>query len=420
MANPTNPGEIQAQELKLVTMSNLINATMYSTFARTSPWNSQMIMSGEWTDGVGDSGRIATFGATDVRLEWMNINLDSTSNQIPITVNETGATEYSYSRFIARLASQKLDVLRMRQSWQAQQQAENVVKQLVRNVGNAWSRFYRTAYINIASYKLIPTKAGIVGLDVVSNDITSMPEVRPDGALNDDIMNQVWQLLINEGAGESAAGMDQGSPVFLAYTSRDTVDFILRKNENIRKDWNFAEATFGKEATLLRQLGVKWTYKGFTYIVDNMNPRYIFDDSQPTGKKWVEVPQYIKDETSVGSRYIPNQAYMTAPYEDTIVFVKDVYKSLVPRPVSAYGQAKWDPVTYAGEITWVNNRDNGDNYMGTQGLFIATLSAAPMPMFPRHGVVIRHVRASAGQSIVGADGQPIGSLASTPAAVTGL
>ena len=416
----TSPNDIQAQELKLVTMTNLLNATMYSTFARTSPWNSQMIMSGEWTDGVGDSGRIATFGATDPRPEWMNISLDSTSDQIPITVNSTGATTYSYSRFITRLASEKLDVLRMRQSWQAQQQAENIVKQLVRAVGNAWSRFYRQNYINIASYKLIPTKAGIVGLDVVSNDINSMPEVKPEAALNDDLMNQAWQLLINEGAGDSAAFMDQGSPVFLAYTSKDTVDFILRENQVIHKDWNFAETAEGKEATLLRQLGVKWTYKGFTYVVDNMNPRYTFDDSKPTGQKWVEVPQYIPVETTVGTRYVPNPAYMNAPYEDTIIFVKDVYKSLVPRPVSAYGQAKWDPVTYAGELTWVNNKDNDANYMGTQGLFVATLSAAPMPVFPRHGVVIRHIRTTSGRNLVGADGQPIGSLVSTPSAVAGL
>lgn len=416
----TSPNDIQAQELKLVTMTNLLNATMYSTFARTSPWNSQMIMSGEWTDGVGDSGRIATFGATDPRPEWMNISLDSTSDQIPITVNRTGATTYSYSRFITRLASEKLDVLRMRQSWQAQQQAENIVKQLVRAVGNAWSRFYRQSYINIASYKLIPTKAGIVGLDVVSNDINSMPEVKPEAALNDDLMNQAWQLLINEGAGDSAAFMDQGSPVFLAYTSKDTVDFILRENQVIHKDWNFAEAAEGKEATLLRQLGVKWTYKGFTYVVDNMNPRYTFDDSKLTGQKWVEVPQYIPVETTVGTRYVPNPAYMNAPYEDTIIFVKDVYKSLVPRPVSAYGQAKWDPVTYAGELTWVNNKDNDANYMGTQGLFVATLSAAPMPVFPRHGVVIRHIRTTSGRNLVGADGQPIGSLVSTPSAVAGL
>lgn len=418
MAN--SPNDIQAQDLKLVTMTNLLNATMYSTFARTSPWNSQMIMSGEWTDGVGDSGRIATFGATDPRPEWMNISLDSTSDQIPITVNDTGATIYSYSRFITRLASQKLDVLRMRQSWQAQQQAENVVKQLVRAVGNTWSRFYRQSYINIASYKLIPTKAGIVGLDVVSNDINSMPEVKPEAALNDNLMNQVWQVLINEGAGESAAFMDQGSPVFLAYTSKDTVDFILRENQIIHKDWNFAEAAEGKEATLLRQLGVKWTYKGFTYIVDNMNPRYTFDDTKPTGQKWVEVPQYIKSKTAVGSRYVQNPAYLNAPYEDTIVFVKDVYKSLVPRPVSAYGQAKWDPVTYAGELTWVNNKDNNGNYMGTQGLFIATLSAAPMPVFPRHGVVIRHIRTTSGRDLVDVNGQPIGSLVSTPSAVAGL
>lgn len=416
----TSPNDIQAQELKLVTMTNLLNANMFSTFARTSPWNSQMIMTGEWTDGVGDSGRIATFGATDPRAKWMNINLASTSNQIPITVNDTGATEYSYSRFITRLSSQKLDVLRMRQSWQAKQQAENAVKQLVRAVGNTWSRFYRQSYISIASYKLIPTKAGVVGLDVMSNDIISMPEVKPEAALNDDLMNQAWQLLINEGAGESAALMDQGSPVFLAYTSKDTVDFILRHNEVIRKDWNFAEAAEGKDATLLRQLGVKWTYKGFTYIVDNMNPRYTFDDTQPAGLKWVEVPQYIKVETTVGNRYVPNPAYMNAPYEDTIIFVKDVYKSLVPRPVSAYGQAKWDPVTYAGELVWVNNKDNGDNYMGTQGMFIATLSAAPMPVFPRHGVVIRHIRTTAGRELVGADGKPVGSLVSTPAVVSGL
>ena len=58
--------------------------------------------------------------------------------------------------------------------------------------------------------------------------------------------------------------------------------------------------------------------------------------------------------------------------------------------------------------------------MGTQGLFVATLSAAPMPVFPRHGVVIRHIRTTSGRNLVGADGQPIGSLVSTPSAVAGL
>ena len=418
-----NPSELDAINLRLTTMTNLIQEKMYANFIRRSPWNVAMLNSAEWVDGIGDTGRTNVFQPTYMNPDWQNVQLSSLSTDPALNVNATGGQEYSFSRQIVRLSSELIDVTRLRQAWQYGDQLKNIVEQLIRNVGNVWSERYRKQYLDCASYKIIPTANGLFGMDLTNGDITTMPEIRPAAALNSAIMDQMYELLEFESAQESSAGSANGAPVYLCITSRNTIDFILQGDGNIRQDYRFAEATWGqKESTLMNQYGLQKVYRGFSYLMDSMNPRYDFVDSNPAGQKWVRIEPYIKQPATTGFRYVQNPAYVNAPYEDTYIFVKDVYRNLVPRPVSSVGQAKFNPETFGGEVRWINNADMNANFLGTQGFFVASLSNGAQPIQPRHGIVIRHIRTRFNVALVGADGKPVGSLLTTPAnvAVAGL
>jgi hypothetical protein len=416
MATPTNPSEIAAGDTIMVNMSNLLKKEMFKTQVRISPWNSQMVQQIAWEDGVGDTGRVNVFGASFLPAQWNPVTLQSTSYDPGLQVNEVGSTEYSFSRDITMLASQKIDVTRLRQSWQARQQAVAIAEGLASMVGYNWSVRYRDNYSSCATYKLVLTANGIVGLDAITSDITSFPEVQPEAALNSAVMDMVYNDVLQfEGAFESADGMTNGAPVFTVMASRNTIDFITRGSDVSHNDWRWAEATYGEKSFLMNQLGAKKAYKNFMYVLDSLAPRYTFDATKPAGQKWIRVEPYILVPTTNGTRAIQNPAYRDAPFEDTIVFVKDVFKSMVVNPYTGDDRATFNPQTFSGELEWVNNRDMDKNYLGTQGLFIASLSNGVMPVKPRHGVVIRHVRALANAELVDANGNPIGSLASTPA-----
>ena len=93
-----------------------------------------------------------------------------------------------------------------------------------------------------------------------------------------------------------------------------------------------------------------------------------------------------------GVRYELNPAYLTADYEDTIIFTPTVFTSLVPKPLGDFGQMQFDPQNYRGEFTWKNIPDRATNPDGTVGFFRAIFASGSKPIFPNHGYVIRHKR----------------------------
>lgn len=413
MATVYNPSGVKAADTLLTYMSNLLQEQMYKTTIRRSPWNSMMIDQIAWKDGVGDTGRVNVFGATYTLPEWVPVTMNSLSTDVPLTINETGATEYSFQRSAARLASQKIDVTRIRQAWENKQQAANILDQLVANVGLAWSETYRAQYTNIATFKCILTKNGIIGLNSAEN-ITTFAEQEPDCVLTSGVMDRMYNKLQFEGAFDAAAGMANGAPVFTVMASRDTTDYILQEDPNIRQDIRFMEANFGDNSYLMHQLGATKAFRNFVYLQDSMAPRYDFDDTKPVGQKWVRIHPYVAVPSTTGNIYIPNEAYDNAPFEDTIIFVRDVFKSMVVPPFNSADKMKFNPRTFNGEVRWINNPDMNTNYLGTQGMFVAELSNAAMPVYPRHGIVIRHLRVAPNNKLMGADGTVKGSLLSTP------
>jgi hypothetical protein len=146
----------------------------------------------------------------------------------------------------------------------------------------------------------------------------------------------------------------------------------------------------------LTPLGVDRSYAGFYHLIDTMTPRYDF-----VGGAWVRRYPYTTEAATKGTKFVPNPAYYTAEYEDSIIFHPDVFTSLVPKPIGATGAMAFDPQSYRGDFRWRNILDRTCNPDGNIGFFRAIFSSGSKPVFSNLGYVIRHKRCAADFGLVG-------------------
>ena len=194
--------------------------------------------------------------------------------------------------------------------------------------------------------------------------------------------------LLRNGAGADAYDRLNGAPVFLAIMSPETSDSLIRANADIRQDFRWSD----RVNELLAPLGVQRSYRNFHHLVDAFAPRYDL-----VSGVWTRVYPFVRTANGVsgtrqGVKYDLNPAYLVAGYEDTIIFIPDVFTSLVPKPLSIGSGMEFNAQNYRGEFTWRNIIDRENNPDGTLGYFRAIFSNGAKPIFPHKGYVIRHAR----------------------------
>jgi hypothetical protein len=112
-------------------------------------------------------------------------------------------------------------------------------------------------------------------------------------------------------------------------------------------------------------------------------------------KAWVAVPQYIYTGTLLAMKRIPNPAYLTAKWEDSVLYHESVCTTMVPKPIGAVGQANFQPRDFHGNISFKIYPDKGTNPDGTFGNFRAILANGTRPDRPELGIIFRHLAAPA-------------------------
>jgi len=201
--------------------------------------------------------------------------------------------------------------------------------------------------------------------------------------LSNGILAKFRMAMIRAGAGREPLDRIDGSPIFGLITDSETSD-LLKTEAGIREDLRFA----GRANELLTPLGVERPYKNFFHVIDDFAPRYNF-----VSGAWVEVFPYIFVNSSLGMKLIENPDYANAQYMDSIIFHKQVMKTLVPNPTISTGAGvQFDAVQYRGLWKWLNIPHITANPDGTLGLFRGVFASGSKPIFPEFGYVIRHLR----------------------------
>lgn len=365
----------------LVRQENLLGPDIYKRTLETSPWL-KLVKKEKWPNGVSDTIRVMTFErslAPDVTT-WTDIAVnDGTGNScVPeASVIQPAQSVRSFNLQQKALESTLICVNDVRNAFQFSEQLRIMRDQLTENVSYVWKERFRNEYIRLSEHKMI-ARAGL------PEGIATFPNVAPTSKLTNGILEQVYSRLITDGAArDGAVGVAQGAPQFVLITSPEASNGLIFA-DGVRSDFHY-----GAPSELLKPLGVDRSYRGFYHVHDWMPPRYNF-----VGGAWVRVQPYITAAANLkGTKNILNPAYLTAQYEDSIIFVQNVFSAMVPDSITAPGgDVKFEPQAYMGDFKWRNILDRIENPDGNVGFFRAVLQSGSKPIRPEFGYVIRHLR----------------------------
>lgn len=395
----------------LITESGRIGADIYRKTLNTSPWTT-LVKQEAWPDEMGTTVNVLIYERTlpasggsitfsDVAYNGVGTQVigatPSGSNTGPGTCavagNDLGfaQTLRTYNLQQAAINSPDICLNDLRFPVRRQEQLRNIMAVLSENTQYAWENRYRDEYVRLANYNVNANQTELLAASGQVKGSFSTSNL-PTSRLTQGILRYFYSRLIRDGAAQNAYGKENGAPVFLLITSPEASDDLIKLNADIRQDLRYA-----KPSELIQPLGVERSYAGFYHLVDTMTPRYDF-----VGGAFVRRNPYATDASaSKGTRFIPNPAYFTAEYEDSIIFHPDVFTSLVAKPIGATGAMAFDPQSYRGDFRWRNIPSRDCNPDGTIGFFRAIFSSGSKPVRPELGVVIRHKRCAADFGLVG-------------------
>lgn len=215
------------------------------------------------------------------------------------------------------------------------------------------------------------------------NNFSSLAGSLPTVAPTWNILGQLYDRLNQIGAQQNAVGMSDGTPVYALNVGPGVKRLLFQNTDFIRTTVNFMD--MGKEYSrnfLAR--GIDTAINGFLPNVDLTNIRY---DSG-----FNPIYPYINVAVTKGTQAQPNPNYRTlangglAVYETFSVMARGIY-SKRPRPIGPLqaGLEAFNPVTYSGEVRWINNPDMSTNVLGNYGFYRIDIQQAAMPEFPELG-----------------------------------
>jgi len=421
-------------EQLLVRESGRIGPDIYRKTVDTSPWL-KLVKQDAWPDEMGDSistliyERSLPYKANgDLKTNWTTLasnaiagaggiandglGADSASSNAIAPLGGTiefGTRLRSYGLAHTSLESPDVSLNDLRFPLKRKEQLSNIMQILTESTREVWVERYRDEYIRLSENKLTATLRaagagenttfGIINKPDTTNAVGAPDFGAPDTVtasnnleLTQGMLDRLYFALLRDGAAAEAYSRINGAPVFLLITSMEASDALIRANADVRQDFRWSD----RVNELLAPLGVQRTYRNYFHLVDPFLPRYDY-----SGGAWVRRRPYVRTTTAGeanpglrGVRYDLNPAYLTAEYEDSIVFCPTVFTSLIPKPLSGFGSMEFAPQNYRGEFTWKNIPDREKNPDGTLGFFRGIFASGSKPIFPNHGYVIRHKRSA--------------------------
>lgn len=353
----------------------------------SSPWATLMPKS-VFESGMGVSHTAILFersGASS-NFDWADVSVNDGSGNscVPSTdVINTASSSYTYKLQERAFNSQELCWNDLYTAWQVEDQTRQIVQNFVAEITDQWENRDRDQYTSIAGHKCV-----FSGGTLVDNGSTSFALTTPDSYATPDLMDEVYQRLIQDGADqESEVGKDGGAPVFLMYTSFEQSRALIKGDNETRQDIRWSDEV----NELLLPFSIKRVLNGFAHYIDTKAPRWNF-----TAGAWVRVPYYSSTGATIGNKLEVSSSYRAAQYEDVIIFLRNVCERQMPKSQSSFGNmTDFQSPEFSGAIQWRNIPDKFANPDNNIGFFRAVLQSAYKPLNPALGYVIRVKRCPA-------------------------
>ena len=215
------------------------------------------------------------------------------------------------------------------------------------------------------------------------NNFSALAATLPAVPLDWGMLGQLYDILNRIGAQQNAVGMSDGTPVYALNIGAGLKRALFQTNSLIRTSVDFMD--MGKEYSRnFMARGINTAVNGFVPNVDLCIPRL------DAGFNFIY--PWTNAAVTKGTQAIANPDYKTvanggkAVYEAFSVTARGVF-SKRPRPVGPLqaGLQAFNPITYSGEVRWINNPDMQYNQLGNMGFYRVDIQQAAMPEFPELG-----------------------------------
>lgn len=233
-------------------------------------------------------------------------------------------------------------------------------------------------------YGLLPFSANqlVFGTGLIPIPVGGLPNI---GRLTQPVLDRVYQYLSRQ-ASDGSVGMKDGMPIFGLITSPETSTEIIQLDMERKRDVRYADPTLNLEG-----YGAVRSYQGYAHLHDIMAPRFVVD---ATGTNLVRVYPYAQTATTVGEMVNVDPAYILAPFELSVIWLKNVYRCLIPNNgPTKIGGYEFGPNDRQGTFQWLNIQHRCENPRREKGYFDAKFEMSPEPLIHSNdAVAILHRR----------------------------
>ena len=221
--------------------------------------------------------------ANDFEVEWADTTgaitaNDDTANHSsttgdgipPADTVEFTETLRSYNLQHKAIWGPPMNTNQLRDKFERVKQMGACVKALADQSREFWINRKRREYTRIAS-RLVVLDSGFT---LATDDYGSLAFPAATGTdssiLTNGFTDEIYEYLNLNGAGEGAMGMAENRPVYGLVTSSRQSRRLVMADPDIREDFRYSS----QNEKLLAPMGVKWTYNGFTHIIDDKTNRW--------------------------------------------------------------------------------------------------------------------------------------------------
>lgn len=385
----------------IIRLTGQISDRFYGKGATIGPWQA-MTPRGTWPDGQGEEISNIMWErmvASDNGDEWIDKTLSDNAGVDACNLEgETlrfGQTTRTMRVQRRRLKTEHICFEDLRSSFNYENYMGALGRNLKFNTNYVWDSRYRDEYIRLSQHKLTLNDH----FDV--NDTSTDPTDPPTSKLTWGPLEQIWDVLEAEGAGENGVEMGKSSmsnrPVFDLFTDGTTIRDLIRQDPELREDFRFAYEGSGVNMPLLQARGTTLTYNGYRLVNDSNVRRFDI-----VGGAKVIRPKYKDAEAATkGVKQEVNPEWLYAEFQTSVVHIPAVFTSLILPTKGGIAGMGFNAVSWMGEFQFLIILDEVCNPYGNKGFFDALFASASEPGLVHLGFTIDHVRC--GPSNVGLD-----------------
>lgn len=243
-----------------------------------------------WDDEIGEAPKTFKWNrakTAEDEKDWEDIDMDNDSVQAnggacipPADEIEFSQEHLAYNLQHKAMWGPRVCINNLRSKFAMLKQMEATVKALADESRYQWVKRNRDEYKRLAGNKVVVSVDGIDFDGEVPNDwdetVIGIAASSYDSdyskysRLTNDVTDFCYEYLNHQGAQEGSLGMSSGTAIYGLITSARQSRALIKEDPDAREDFRYS----GQNEKLLEAMGVKYTYNGFTHLINDHPARF--------------------------------------------------------------------------------------------------------------------------------------------------